>query len=138
METSLGILVLNSSAIWALLCQTEALLSLALLMTHYKYISGIDDKFFSIFICMLNISFSLGSQCILFFLRILGSDELLIGVTNPNNEEVGICNFYVLTIGVFFVVFCASSLIILRQKIITFRKGKIFVDSLPRNYQSAA
>ena len=134
METVLGVLILNSSAIWALLCQTEAVLSRALLLTFYKHFSGINDKFFSNFICMVNMAFSFRSQGILFFMQILGSDELLTGITNESSEKPGISRFYVVTLGLIFVVFCGSSLIIIGKKVATFRKGKIFVESFKKRF----
>ena len=57
--------IANSCIIWVLLCLTEALLTRAIMATSYKYVSGINDMFFSNFIFMVNFGFSFGSHCCL-------------------------------------------------------------------------
>ena len=58
----------------------KVLLFRALLATKFKYISGINDNFFSTFLFMVNVGFTFGSHFGLFFLGSLGSEQRLIGV----------------------------------------------------------
>ena len=96
-----NILILNSTLIWCLLCQSEAVLIRAILLSNYKYICCIDDKFFSSLLFMLNFGFSFGSHFGLFFLGSLGSDKLLTGVQRKMRPT---SLFYVFTIGAIFVI----------------------------------
>ena len=61
----LTVVIANSCIIWVLLCLTKVLLTRAIMATSYKYISGINDMFFSNFIFMVNFGFSFGSHCCL-------------------------------------------------------------------------
>ena len=73
------VFIANSCTIWILLCLTEAIVVRAVLLTKFKYIIGINDNFFSIFMFMFNAGFTFGYQIGLFYLGSLGSDELLTG-----------------------------------------------------------
>ena len=61
----LTVVIANSCIIWVLLCLTEALLTRAVMVTSYNYISGTNDVFFGNFIFMVNFGFSFGSHCCL-------------------------------------------------------------------------
>ena len=118
----------NSAIIWAILCQTEGFLTRALFVTNYKCISGINDKFFSNFLFLVNSGFSFGSHILLFFFGCLGDDELMIGVENPNSVPLSI--FYVITIGVTSIIFVGSLLIIAVNKFLAFQKDKNLVKKI--------
>ena len=118
----------NSAIIWAILCQTEGFLTRALFVTNYKHISGINDKFFSNFLFLVNSGFSFGSHILLFFFGRLGDDELMIGVENPNSVPLSI--FYVITIGVTSIIFVGSLLIIAINKFLAFQKDKNLVKRI--------
>ena len=118
----------NSAIIWAILCQTEGFLTRALFVTNYKHISGINDKFFSNFLFLVNSGFSFGSHILLFFFGYLGNDELMVGVENPNT--VPLSNFYVITIGVSSIIFVGSLLIIAINKFLAFQKDKNLVKRI--------
>ena len=118
----------NSAIIWAILCQTEGILTRALFVTNYKHISSINDKFFSHFLFLVNSGFSFGSHILLFFFGYLGDDELMIGVENPNSLPLSI--FYVITIGVTSVIFVGSLLIIAVNKFLAFQKDKNLVKKI--------
>ena len=47
------VFIANSCTIWILLCLTEAIVVRAVLLTKFKYIIGINDNFFSIFMLFL-------------------------------------------------------------------------------------
>ena len=118
----------NSAIIWAILCQTEGILTRALFVTNYKHISSINDKFFSHFLFLVNSGFSFGSHILLFFFGYLGDDELMIGVDNPNDVPLSI--FYIITIGVTSIIFVGSLLIIAVNKFLAFQKGKNLVKEI--------
>ena len=61
----LTVVIANSCIIWVLLCLTEALLTRAIMVTSYKYVSGTNDVFFGNFIFVVNFGFSFGSHCCL-------------------------------------------------------------------------
>jgi hypothetical protein len=118
----------NSAIIWAILCQTEGFLTKALFVTSYKHINGINDKFFSNFLFLVNSGFSFGSHILLIFFGCLGDDGLMIGVENPNNLPISI--FYFITIGVTSIIFFGSFLIIAVNKILAFQKEKNLVKEI--------
>ena len=118
----------NSAIIWAILCQTEGILTRALFVTNYKRICSINDKFFSNFLFLVNIGFSFGSHILLFFFRCLGADELMIGVKKPSNAPLSI--FYIITIGGTSIVFGGSLLIIAVNKFLAFQKDKNLVKKI--------
>ena len=118
----------NSAIIWAILCQTEGFLTKALFVTSYKHINGINDKFFSNFLFLVNSGFSFGSHILLIFFGCLGDDGLMIGVENPNNVPISI--FYFITIGVTSIIFVGSLLIIAVNKVLAFQKEKNLVKEI--------
>ena len=118
----------NSAIIWAILCQTEGILTRALFVTNHKLVSGINDKFFSNFLFLVNSGFSFGSHILLFFFGCLGDDELMIGVENPNDVPLSI--FYIITIAVTSKIFVGSLLIIAVNKFLAFRKDKNLVKEI--------
>ena len=65
----------NACITWVLLCLTEALMVRAVMITKFRYVSGIDDNFMGTFIFMVNKGFSFGSHIAL---SILGLYILLI------------------------------------------------------------
>ena len=75
------VFISNSCVVWAILCIAETIAIRALLLMKFKYLSGINDYFFSKFIFMFNVGFTFGSHLGLFFLGSLGSDELLTGMS---------------------------------------------------------
>ena len=67
-----------------------------MLVTNFKYFSGINDNFFSTFLFMINVGFTFGSHFCLFFLGSLGSDDMLTGVKKGKRP---LSIFYIITIG---------------------------------------
>ena len=118
----------NSAIIWVILCQTEGFLTKALFVTSYKHINGINDKFFSNFLFLVNIGFSFGSHILLIFFGCLSDDGLMTGVENPNNVPISI--FYFITIGVSSIIFVGSLLIIAVNKVLAFQKDKNLVKEI--------
>ena len=90
-----------------------------MLVTNFKYFSGINDNFFSTFLFMINVGFTFGSHFGLFFLGSLGSDELLTGVLNGKRP---LSIFYVITIGATSIVSVVASLIIAVKKMYAYCK----------------
>ena len=147
----LTVVIANSCIIWVLLCLTEALLTRAIMATSYKYVSGINDMFFSNFIFMVNFGFSLGSHCCLgilglylFLARLLvndkpnkkflslfvGSfrnDELLTGIRNGNAK---MSLFYPIVFGTTCVFACYSAVTIAVKKFIGYKKDKNLVKNI--------
>ena len=63
-----AIVIGNGCITWVLLCLTEALVVRAVMITSYKHVTGVDDKFMGTFIFLVNKGFSFGSHiglCIL-------------------------------------------------------------------------
>ena len=63
------IVIGNGCITWVLLCLTEALVVRAVMITSYKHVTGVNDKFMGTFIFLVNKGFSFGSH---FGLCILG------------------------------------------------------------------
>ena len=128
----LYVFIQNSSVVWAILCQTEAVLTRALFVMSYKYISGINDKLFSTFLFIANIGFSFGSHFCLFFFGFLRPDELLIGVketkTAPGVAPLSI--YYVIVIGISAIIFGGSLIFIAVHKLYGFQKDKNLVSKI--------
>ena len=122
------VFIQNSSVVWAILCQTEGILTRALFLMNYKYISGINDKLFNTFLFIANIGFSFGSHFCLFFFGYLGLDELLIGVEKTSRVPLSI--YYVIVIGVSAIIFGGSLLIIIVHTLYGFQKDKNLVSKI--------
>ena len=123
-----SIFIQNSTVVWVILCQTEGILTRALFVTNYKYICGINDKFLSTFLFLVNVGFSFDSHFSLFFFGCLGSDQLLVGVGNTKPVLSSI--FYDITIGVTSLIFGGSLVIISANKFISFQKDKKLVKNI--------
>ena len=122
------VFIQNSSVVWAILCQTEGILTRALFLMKYKYISGINDKLFNTFLFIANIGFSFGSHFCLFFFGYLGPDELLVGVEKTSRVPLSI--YYVIVIGVSAIIFGGSLLIIIVHTLYGFQKDKNLVSKI--------
>ena len=99
----------------------------ALLLTNFKRFSGINDSFFSMFASFINIGFSLGSHIALFFLGILGSDDILTGIKGKPRQ---ISLYYEVTIGTLSAVSCFSLIAIGIKKFEAYRKDKKLVKEV--------
>ena len=109
------------------MCLTEALMIKALLLTNFKQFSGINDSFFSMFVGLINIGFSLGSHIALFILGSLGSDEILTGLRGKPRE---ISLFYEVMIGTITAISCLSLMAILIKKFEAYWKDKKLVKDV--------
>ena len=109
------------------MCLTEALMIKALLLTISKQLNGIDDSFFSMFVGLINIGFSLGSHIALFILGSLGSDEILTGLRGKPRR---ISLFYEVMIGTITVISCFSLMLIGIKKVEAYRKDKKLVKDV--------
>ena len=109
------------------MCLSEALMIKALLLTNFKHFSGFNDSFFSMFVSLMNIGFSLGSHIALFTLGNLGSDEILTGIQGKPRK---ISPFYKLTIGALFALSCLSLMAIGFKTFEAYRKDKKLVNGI--------
>ena len=109
------------------MCLTEALMIKALLLTNFKQFSGINDSFFSMFVGLINIGFSLGSHIALFILGSLGSDEILTGLRGKPRQ---ISLFYEVLIGTITAISCLSLMAILIKKFEAYWKDKKLVKDV--------
>ena len=112
---------------WALLCLSEALLIKALLLTNFKYANRINEYFFSTFIFMVNIGFSIGSHLALYFLGSLESEQLLTGVKeNPKSASL----FYLMALAILFMISSLSLGAIAVKKFEAYWKDKKIVGNI--------
>ena len=99
----------------------------ALLLTNFKRFSGINDSFFSMFASFINIGFSLGSHIALFFLGILGSDDILTGIKGKPRQ---MSLYYEVTIGTLSAISCFSLIAICIKKFEAYQKDKKLVKDV--------
>ena len=125
----LVVLVTASCSGWFMLSLAGALVTRATFMTNSRHAYKIDDKFFSNFIFMVNIGFSVGSNFGLYLLGTcgFGGDQMLSGIkkkTRPNSI------FYQVIIGAGIVISIISSLAIIWKKYIEYKKDKNLVKNI--------
>ena len=99
------------------------------MLTNFKRVSDINDVFFSKFAFMTNFGFTFGSHCGLYLLGSLSKDELLTGVVKLT-RYVNVSIYYLIVIGLVFILSCLSTMIIGLKKFIAYKKEQEVITSI--------